>query len=875
MFDSVGRLGAVTILSTLLASGQTAYLLQTLGGSDLVGDGGPATSALIAHAEGLAIDPFGGLYIADADGHRIRHLSSGGIISTVAGTGRPGFSGDAGPAIAAQLNTPYGIAADKLGNLYIADLGNARIRRVTRDGVITTIAGGGTLASALADGQLATAANLKAPRNITVDSYSNAYFTDFADHRVWQITPAGTLLRVAGTGSAAFSGDSGYALSGTLNSPAGIVVDSTGTLWIADSGNGRIRKVWRGIITTVGDTGKPGAASSIPLGVPTGVALDSDGSLLIADSGNAQVLRVTTLLQVTSVGQPARDVAVDAAGTVYSCSGSYVYMRIRSGTLSVLAGSGNFSFWGDGGQATLARFNRPAATARDSAGSIYVADTGNHRVRRIAPDGVVFTVAGTGVAGPAGDGGPALSAQLSSPQGLSIDPAGNLWIADTGNHRIRRVDATGRIQTMAGTGLPGFSGDAGLAIRAQLNSPTGLAADSAGNIYVADSANHAVRLISPDGLITTAAGNANRGYSGDGGPPLAATLDSPQALAIHRDGTLFIADTGNRRIRRISTGTALGPGLITTYPANDNAVWHQPRGLAIDDSGRLFISDALDQHVYSIDASGRISTIAGDGLQGFIGDSSDALAGRLDSPGGLTLDPAGNLFLADTGNNRVRKLTPNSEVIAPPPIEAGAALVNAASLQPGPIAPGEIVSIFGAGLTAAGQSLQVLCDNLPATLLFTSAAQLNLQIPYEIGAGPSIGIQVLSGGVLRAQIVAGVAAAAPAFFTTANGVGQAIAVNEDGSLNSESHPAGRGSIVTFYATGEGRRSTSQLPALSVEFNIGDYPADLLYAGAAPGFPGLMQINARVPSGFAASGILPVTLKVGSLASQPGVFIVVK
>lgn len=869
-----------------LAGAQTTYLLQTLAGSDEAGDGGPATAALISQAEGVAVDPLGGFFIADADGHRVRHVSPSGVITTVAGNGHPGFSGDNGPAAAAQLNTPYGIAADRAGNLLIADFGNARIRRISKDGIITTVAGGGTLAPSAADGHPATEAALGSPRNVTADAYGNTYFSEFTGHRVWQVTPSGVLLRLAGTGAPGLSGDNGPALQAALNSPAGLAVDANQTLYVADSGNARIRKIWRGVITTTGDSGRAGTPPVIPVGTPTGLTLDPDGSLIIADAANNQLIRVTPLMQIATLAQPARDVAIDAAGNLYTCSGSYVYKRTRSGLVSVVAGSGSYNFWGDGGPAGKARFNRPSGITRDAVGALYIADTSNHRIRRMGADGILYTVAGTGTAGTAGEGGPGLAAQLSAPEALVADRFGNLYIADTGNHRIRKLDAAGTLRTIGGTGRRGFSGDNGPATLAQLDSPGGIALDADGNLCIADTGNHVIRRISPDGRITTLAGNGNRGYAGDGGPPLLAGLDSPRGVAVDSAGNLFISDTGNHRIRRVSTGGGFGAGIINTYPSNSAAIWKQPRGLAVDDSGNLFLADAADQRIFLIEPAGRIAAIAGDGWPGFLGEAAPALSARIDTPLGLIVDAGGNLYFADSGNNRIRKLTPNVEIAPPPSLDAPLTVVNAASLLPGPVARGEMVTLFGTGLAADGAVTEVLFDGHPAALFFVQSTQINLQVPYSIGNVASSELQVRLNGAIRARIQTGVVDSNPGLFTTGGGIGQVAALNEDGTLNSAANAAPRGSIVILYATGEGALSpplgdgqpagaSPSFPVLPVSLRIGDYPADILYAGSAPGFAGLMQVNARVPGGFAPTGILPVVLQVGTNASQSGAVMAVR
>jgi uncharacterized protein (TIGR03437 family) len=862
------RLGiALLALASLgTSAAQSTYLVQTLAGSDDVLDGGPALSALFAHIEGVATDAQGNVFIADADGHRIRRITPGGIVSTIAGTGHAGYSGDGGPAITAQLNTPYGVAADSNGNVYIADLGNARVRRISRDGVISTIAGGGTTAPNQSDGRAATSIALNSPRNVAVDSYGNVFFSDFGGHRVFEIITGGIILRVAGTGQAGYSGDGGAALFAQLNSPAGLAVDSSGALYIADSANGRIRKLVRGLITTVGDS-----SPSISLGTPTGIAIDTDGNLWIADPGAAQVLRVTRLLQVMTVSQPARDAAVDAAGNVYTCSGPYVYRRTRAGAVTIVAGSGAYAYSGDGGPAYKARMNAPSGIARDPAGVLYVADTGNHRIRKITPDGTIYTIAGAGAAGSSGDNGSASTAKLNAPLGVAADLAGNIYVADTGNHIVRRIDPAGIITTIAGTGEHGFSGDNGPGTRARLDTPSAVAVDVNGNVYIADTGNHVIRRVSTAGVIATIVGKV-RGFAGDGGDPLSASLDSPRAIALDAHGILYIADSGNRRIRRVSASTAAGSGLISTFPQPDANLWRLPRGVAVDDSGVVFVSDAADQRVFRIEANGRITAIAGDGIQGFNGEAAPGLSARLDTPMNIAVDPAGNLFAADSGNGRIRKLTPMIDLITAPPVDSSITVVNAASLRAGPIAPGEILSLFGTGLTVSDgppAGTQVTFNGNASTLFFVQQNQINLLVPASLAGVRSAQIKVLVNGTVRGQATVEVVDAAPAIFTMANGTGQAAALNEDGTPNSPDRPAPRGTIVTLFATGNGGES------VPVKLRIGDYAAELLYAQAAPGFAGLMQINARVPGGFAPAGLLSVVLQTGSAQSQPGVTLAIQ
>jgi len=271
-----------------------------------------------------------------------------------------------------------------------------------------------------------------------------------------------------------------------------------------------------------------------------------------------------------------------------------------------------------------------------------------------------------------------------------------------------------------------------------------------------------------------------------------------------------------------------------------------------------------------------VLTIAGTGVQAFNGESGAALTTTLDTPAGIVTDPSGDVFLADSGNGRIRELIPAAgSVETPPPSQSVITVVNAASLQAMAIAPGEIVSVFGSGLGPA-TGIQVLFNGYAAPIFYAGQNQINVQVPYALAGAQACAVQVVSGGVVKGQSSVTVADTVPAIFTAANGTGQAAALNQDGSFNSPDNPAERGSVIVLFATGEGRtKPDGIIPVLPVSVRIGGYSADILYAGEAPGFAGLLQVNAVVPGGFAPPGILPVTLQVGTAASQAGVTIAVR
>ena len=605
------------------------------GTSGFSGDGGLATGASLFAPRGLAADASGHLFIADAFNDRIRRVAADTeIITTVAGDGATGFSGDGGPATSASLNRPNAVAIDASGNLFIADGSNYRVRRVdAATGIITTVAGDGTLGGS-GDGGPATSASFNYANGVAVDGSGNLFIAE--SHRIRRVDGAtGIITTVVGGAASGFSGDGGPATSASLNFPSGLAVDGSGNLYISDSFNYRVRRVdaATGVITTVagdgirGFSGDGGPATSASLNVPWGVAVDTSGNVYIADRDNHRVRRV------------------DAA----------------TGVITTVAGG----FVGDGGPATSSSLNSPAGIALDASGNLYIADSAHHRVRLVdGATGTITTVAGTTSTGFSGDGGPATTANLNSPQGVAVDGSGNLYISDTFNHRVRRVDAaTGVITTVAGDGASGFSGDGGTATSASLKFPRGLAVDAAGNLLIADE-NHRVRRVdASSGIITTVAGNGTSGFSDDGGPATSASLNLPRGVAVDTSGNVYIADRSNHRVRLVDGAT----GTITTVAGTTStgfsgdggpattANLNSPQGVAVDGSGNLYISDTLHDRIRRVDAAtGVITTVAGDGVRGFSGDGGPATSANLDRPGAVAIDASGNLFIAVGGNGRIR-----------------------------------------------------------------------------------------------------------------------------------------------------------------------------------------------------------------------------
>jgi len=879
-----------------VARGQTGYVVRTVAGSDFVGDGGAAVSALLFAPECLAMDAAGNLYIADPADHRVRKVSASGVITTVAGDGQAGFAGDGGPASQARLNRPYGLAVDAAGNLYIADFGNARVRKVGFDGVIRTLAGGGVVEPSASGGR-ASAVRLLGPRNLALDRSGNLYVADFLDHRVYRVTPNGDIRVVAGTGAPGLAGNGGPAEHAQLNFPAGLALDSAGELYIADSGNRRVRRLSGGMLHTLN--------VPVTLELPTGLTFDVAGNLYVAD--NARIVKLTPAGAASLIAVAAREVVVDRTGNLYVASGSPQVLRVApTGAISLLAGGTREpSFWGDGGPAAMARLNSPRGLAIGPDGALWIADSGNARVRRVSSAGVITTAAGAGRGGVTGENIAALSARLWTPVAVALDAAGNLWLADAGVSRIRRVSPDGWITTVAGTGQAGFNED-GTAMFCQLNLPSGLAVDAAGNVYIADTDNHRVRKLTPGGALITIAGRGVRGYAGDGGPAAEAWLDSPAGLAVDAEGNLYIADRMNHAIRKVSRqgfmSTVAGNGTAGAGGDGGPAVRAQlnrPAGVAVDRQGNIYVADTENHRIRKVTADGIIRTIAGDGQPGFSGDGGPASEARLRWPAAITVDGEGNVYVADQDNHRIRLLAPVVEPAAAALEQA--TVVNAASLLPGPVAPGQIVSIFGSGIgpqSAEGPKLvegrlesilgevELLWDGKPGPLLYVSRDQINAQVPYAVASVKETQVEVRYKGSLRAKMVLPVAEAVPALFTVSGGGTQAAALNEDGTLNSPANPAPRGSVVTLFATGEGQTDPPgedgrpagvplPKPRLPLSLIIGVHPAEILFAGSAPGLVGVLQINARVPGGFLPAGQLPIELRIGDARSPAGVTLAVR
>ena len=661
-------------------------IISTVAGGNLFNNL-PATNTPLNSPNGVAQDSAGNLFIVDNGGQVIRKVNTNGVATIVAGSGSASFSGDGGAATNAGLNFPCTAIVDSVGNLFIADLVNSRVRKVDTNGVITTVAGNGT-AGYSGDNGAATNAEISNFSNLglCVDAFGNLFIADAQNNRIRKVATNGIITTVVGTGSSGFFGDNGSATSATINNPMGVAVDSSNNLYIADSGNNRIRKVnASGIITTFAGTGTSGysgdggAATSAKINNPAGVVVDAAHNLFIVDTGNQCVRKIGTNNIINTVAGNGtngfsgdggvatnanlfnpQNVSVDGIGNLFIADS--INNRIRkvgtNGIISTMAG------WivNDTNFATNVTFNIAIGIASDSVGNIYIADSYNNRIRELGTNGIVSTVAGNGIASYSGDGGVATNASFRNIWSVTVDSVGNIFIPDRLNNRVRKVDTNGIVSTITGNGTSSFSGDGGAATNATVSAPLAVTCDSVGNLFFVG--NSRVRKVDTSGIIATVAGNGSIGYSGDGGAATNAKLFSPFAVSVDSIGNLFIDDQANFRIRKVDTngiistvagnGTAgySGDGGVATN-ANLNNLW----GVTADSIGNIFIADTSSQRIRKVGTNGIITTVAGNGVQGFAGDGSSGKNASLSSPRGLAMDGAGNLYVMDTGNNRVRKVS--------------------------------------------------------------------------------------------------------------------------------------------------------------------------------------------------------------------------
>jgi hypothetical protein len=677
----------------------TNNVIVTVAGTNSLGntgDGVAATNARLDSPFGVAFDAAGNLYFADSGNNRVREVGTNGIITTFAGNGPGGNVGNGIAATNANLGSPLGLAFDVSGNLYIADYGASRIWMVNTNGIITTVAGNGNR-SYSGDGGSATNAGLRFPIGLAFDTCGNLYISDAGNYRVRMVNANGTINTVAGNGTNAYSGDGGVSTNASLSNPAGLALDSSGNLYIADELNNRIRVVTtNGIISTLAGKssvglyyGDGGPASNANLNDPYGIAFDNSGDLFFSDPKNNCIREILlasgypslTLTSVTvtnagnylvvitnsysSVTSAVATLTVAAPPAISVTPGSLFAGLGGSASFSVSAlGSGPFNYaWYFDGTNLLQSGSRNTLFLTN----IYGANAGAYQVIITNNYGSITSSIATLTVGLP----PTISSQPISLTNLvgtttmfSVLPGG------TGPFNYQwQFNGTnlpnGIITTVTGNGAKGFSGDGVTATNTSLNQPTGVAFDSFGNLYIADRENQRIRMVNTNGFINTVAGNGFTNFAGDGGLAVDASLDNPTGIALDGSGDLYIADWSNNRVRMVATNSIIttvagkrGMGFTGDGGAATNALLAAPFGVAFDSTNNLYIADEYNQCIRKLGTDGIIATVAGVPLAiGGIGDGGQATNANLFLPLGVAIDNWGNLYIADYGEGRIRKVT--------------------------------------------------------------------------------------------------------------------------------------------------------------------------------------------------------------------------
>ncbi len=698
----------------------------TFAGSAAVGDGDAlGEDAVFSRPSGMAMDAAGNFYVADAGDNVIRKITPAGLVTTLAGSGVAGYADGTGAAAQfnfLQINVEFaGIAVDGSGNVYVADNGNNAIRKITPAGVVTTLAGQ-TLAG-YADGTGA-AAQFNSPRGVTVDSLGNVYVGDTGNNMIRKITPAGLVSTFAGGLVAGnVNGTGGAAL---FCSPEGLALDSTGNIYVADTCNSAIRKVTPNAVvsTMAGGTGAgyfDATGATALFSNPEGVAVDASGNVYVSDFGNTLIRMITPAGVVSTLAggvfSPTttlafsdgpvttakfywpQGVAVDASGNVYFsdashnrvrkisampysytvgghvmglASGSTVVLQNNAGNNLTINANGLFTFATP--LSTAQAYNVTVATQPAGPTCVVVNGTGGFTTGDVLTINVncalVSTYAGSGTAGLT-NAATALASTFNKPSGVAIDATGNLYVADISNLVIRKITPAGVVTTLAGSGTYGYVDATGTAASFSFSGPTGIAVDAAGNVYVGDTGNRVIRKITSAGVVSTLAGAGPMFVGFADGTGTAAMLYSPRGLALDAAGNLYVADDGNNSIRKVTTAG----GVVTTLAGGGGfsnwgyvngigtaARFTNPRGVAVDSAGNVYVADTGNAAVRKITPAGLVTTLAGHSGAGWMG------TGYLDStgtgalfygPNSIAVDAAGNVYVTDL---TVRMINPTGTV---------------------------------------------------------------------------------------------------------------------------------------------------------------------------------------------------------------------
>ncbi|MGE0041478.1 MAG: hypothetical protein AB7H88_10160 [Vicinamibacterales bacterium] len=661
------RARLLTLLLLASAAGPAALIAATtFTFSTLAGTPGPVvnsrdglgTDAQFDAPRGVAADGAGNLFVADTTNNTIRRISRTGEVTTFAGTAGFGAYAD-GAGVEARFNEPFGLAVDRAGTIYVADASNNAIRRITPEGVVTTLAGGG--GPGTTDGTGRTA-RLDEPRGVAVDAGGTVYVADYDNHLIRKITPAGVVTTLAGGPDEPGNAD-GRGAEARFRGPMGITVDRSGVVFVADSGNRAIRRISPdGDVTTLAAPG---------LSDPRGLVVDDEGTVYVADYRGHSVKVVSAGGRVGNLAGSRSAGAADGQGVAarfnsptgiaWGLDGVYVADTandtIRAvtldGAVTTVAGMAGRTTSADG-VGPDAVFEDPFSVAADVDGVVYVADSAAHIIRRISADGEVTTYAGSpGQFGSAD--GTGQEARFYSPFGIAVDRAGTVYVADSYNSTVRRIEPGGVVTTLAGTALTPGDVD-GTGADARFDQPFGIAVGPDGNVYVSDATFNTIRRITPDGVVTTVAGRSREHGLVDG-VGADARFAVPYGIAIDAAGTIYVVDHGNHAIRAVTpegvVTTLAGTGTAGyTDGAGAEAQFTFPSGIAVNREGEIFVADTDNHAIRLVARDGTVTTVGGGGRVGSTdGDGPDA---SFFNPKGVAVDRDGALYVADRGNHTVR-----------------------------------------------------------------------------------------------------------------------------------------------------------------------------------------------------------------------------
>jgi uncharacterized protein (TIGR03437 family) len=908
-----------------MALAQPVYTVQTVAGSDPLGDGGPATNAVIQNVNVVITDSSGNAYLAENQG-RIRRIGTNGIITTVAGMVGVGSGGDGGPAVQAGLNVPLGLAIDGTGNfLYISDYQNCRIRRVTLStGIIITFAGTGTCLAG-PDGSAASS-SFYYPTALVIDSQGRLIVAEPLANQIRRIDTFGNVSTIAGNGTAGLTGNGGLATQALVTAPGSLALDAKGNLFFTDTTNCLIREISAssGILQTIAGAGcgfsGDGGSAMTAMMTPGAILIDPAGDTIYMSDAGTRVRQInlstnvittyagTGIMGIAPDGSPAKSELELAGSLAFAVDGSLLIadqFGVRkispSGILGTFAGI--IPEAGDGGSAPNAILSYPEYVAPDGKGGFVFFDEQNARVRYVTSAGVISTVGGTNTfSGVSGDGGPAINAGFAFVRGITMDAAGNIYIAQgafatASTFEVRRITPGGVINSFGGT----------------FALPTGLAIDPTQKFLYVTEAN-GYRVVKVDlaaGTATTFAGQGapgttgTSGLSGDGGPATSAQFSGPGQIAVDGAGNVYVVD-GAVRIRKINASGSLiqtiaGNGGYTS--SGDGGLATQASiavfsGIAADSAGNVFISEG--GRIRRIDAvTGIINTVAGGSVGGFAGDGGAALSARFASVTGINADSRGNIYLADLLNHRIRVLSPPGTTPFITSIDTAGGFpdisqnawteIKGANLGPAVGITWTSAPDFAMGkMPTQLSNVSVTVNGNPAFIYYASATQINVLTPLDSTVGP-VQIVVTNGGVVSFQFTATLRAAAPSFLLLGSTQYDAAehtsgALLGPASLSAPGYiftPAQKGETVVLFTTGLGLPTTALVNGSSSQsgvlptmptVQIGGAAATVSFAGVIS--PGLYQLNVVVPS-TAASGDNQLSVSYAGLTSPLGVLLSVQ